>query len=82
MAANFDNRLSSILYLVGYQFASQAGATVLSPVIGRFYDTVGFSSTYIIMGCIVLVFVVISMFTLVNKEENLVTTKARKVNSL
>ena len=81
MAANFDNRLSSILYLVGYQFASQVGVTVLSPVIGRFYDTVGFSSTYIIMGCIVLVFVVISMFTLVNKEENLVTTKARKVNN-
>ena len=83
LAANFDTRLSSILYLVGYQFASQVGATVLSPVIGRFYDTVGFSSTYIIMGCIVLVFTIISMFTLAStKKENLQTTKVGNVNSL
>lgn len=83
LAANFDTRLSSILYLVGYQFASQVGATVLSPVIGRFYDTVGFSSTYIIMGCIVLVFTIISMFTLAStKKENLATTKVGNVNSL
>ena len=83
LAANFDTRLSSILYLVGYQFASQVGATVLSPVIGRFYDTVGFSSTYIIMGCIVLVFTIISMFTLTStKKENLDTTKVGNVNSL
>lgn len=80
LAANFDTRLSSILYLVGYQFSSQVGATVLSPAIGRFYDTIGFSSTYIIMGCIALVFTVISMFTLVNtRKENLITPK---VNSL
>ena len=78
LAANFDTRLSSILYLVGYQFASQVGATVLSPVIGRFYDTVGFSSTYIIMG-----FTIISMFTLAStKKENLDTTKVGNVNSL
>lgn len=83
LAANFDNRLSSILYLVGYQFASQVGATVLSPVIGSFYDTVGFSSTYIIMGCIVLVFTVISMFTLASsKKENLIGEKVREVSSL
>ena len=83
LAANFDTRLSSILYLVGYQFASQVGATVLSPVIGRFYDTVGFSSTYIIMGCIDLVFTIISMFTLAStKKENLDTTKVGNVNSL
>lgn len=81
LAANFDNRLSSILYLVGYQFASQVGATVLSPIIGRFYDTVGFSTTYIIMGCIVLVFTLISMITLTSsKKENLITTK--NTNSL
>ncbi|MDU5261799.1 MAG: MFS transporter, partial [Clostridium celatum] len=81
LAANFDNRLSSILYLVGYQFASQVGATVLSPIIGRFYDTVGFSSTYIIMGCIVLVFTLISMITLASSQkENLITTK--NTNSL
>ena len=50
LAANFDTRLSSILYLVGYQFTSQVGATVLSPIVGNFYDTIGFSTTYIVMG--------------------------------
>lgn len=71
LAANFDTRLSSILYLVGYQFASQVGATVLSPIIGRFYDTVGFSNTYIVMGIAVLVFTSLSIVTLVNSKETL-----------
>lgn len=68
LAANFDTRLSSILYLVGFQFASQIGASVLSPIAGGLYDSVGFSRTYLIMGGMVLVFNVISMFTLLNSK--------------
>ncbi|WP_154972743.1 MFS transporter [Priestia megaterium] len=70
LAANFDTRLSSILYLVGFQFASQIGASVLSPIAGGLYDSVGFSRTYLIMGGIVLVFNVISMFTLLNSKKH------------
>ncbi|WP_257063134.1 MFS transporter [Priestia megaterium] len=70
LAANFDTRLSSILYLVGFQFASQIGASVLSPVAGGLYDSVGFSRTYLIMGGMVLVFNVISMFTLLNSKKH------------
>ena len=71
LAANFDTRLSSILYLVGYQFTSQVGATVLSPIVGNFYDTIGFSTTYIVMGVTVLVFASLSIFTLSeSKSEN------------
>ncbi|MGB3783352.1 MFS transporter [Priestia megaterium] len=70
LAANFDTRLSSILYLVGFQFASQIGASVLSPIAGRLYDSVGFSRTYLIMGGMVLVFNVISMFTLLNSKKH------------
>ncbi|MED3981452.1 MFS transporter [Priestia megaterium] len=69
LAANFDTRLSSILYLVGFQFASQIGASVLSPIAGGLYDSVGFSRTYLIMGGMVLVFNVISMFTLLNSKK-------------
>ncbi|QTL51010.1 MULTISPECIES: MFS transporter [Priestia] len=70
LATNFDTRLSSILYLVGFQFASQIGASVLSPIAGGLYDSVGFSRTYLIMGGMVLVFNVISMFTLLNSKKH------------
>lgn len=70
LAANFDTRLSSILYLVGFQFASQIGASVLSPIAGGLYNSVGFSRTYLIMGGMVLVFNVISMFTLLNSKKH------------
>ncbi|MGZ0874336.1 oligosaccharide MFS transporter [Priestia megaterium] len=70
LAANFDTRLSSILYLVGFQFASQIGASVLSPIAGGLYDSVGFSRAYLIMGGMVLVFNVISIFTLLNSKKH------------
>ncbi|PAD21391.1 MFS transporter [Terribacillus saccharophilus] len=68
LAANFDTRLSSVLYLVGFQFASQVGASILSPIAGNLYDTIGFRQTYIIIGLLVLCFTVISMFTLLNSK--------------
>ncbi|MFB1100256.1 MFS transporter [Terribacillus sp. JSM ZJ617] len=68
LAANFDTRLSSVLYLVGFQFASQVGASILSPIAGKLYDTIGFRQTYIIIGLLVLCFTVISMFTLLNSK--------------
>ncbi|MEK5231109.1 MFS transporter [Lysinibacillus sp. FSL K6-0232] len=68
LAANFDTRLSSILYLVGFQFATQIGASILSPIAGTLYDHVGFRNTYLIMGVVVLIFSVISIFTLLNTK--------------
>lgn len=77
LAANFDTRLSSILYLVAYQFSAQVGASILSPIAGKFYDNIGFRSTYIVMGSIVLFFAVVSIFTLINsqKEASNITQK-------
>ena len=79
LVANFDTRLSSILYLVGYQFASQVGATVLSPIVGNFYDTVGFSTTYIVMGITVLVFASVSIFTLANSKKQALKIEKEKI---
>ncbi|TRZ40141.1 MFS transporter [Niallia circulans] len=70
LAANFDTRLSSILYLVGFQFASQVGASILSPLAGKLYDSIGFRQSYIFMGILVLVFSVISIFTLLNNKKS------------
>ncbi|SFH56568.1 MFS transporter, OHS family, lactose permease [Priestia megaterium] len=68
-AANFDTRLSSVLYLVGFQAASQIGASLLSPFAGKLYDIIGFRHTYLILGTMVLCFTIISMFTLLNSNK-------------
>jgi len=82
LAANFDTRLSSVLYLVGFQFASQVGASILSPVAGKFYDSIGFRHSYIIMGISVLLFTVISIFTLLNSEKKAVDKTAKKLKKV
>ncbi|MFJ7977371.1 MFS transporter [Peribacillus sp. NPDC096379] len=69
LAANFDTRLSSVLYLVGFQFASQVGASILSPFAGSLYDSIGFRNAYVFMGIMALVFTIISMFTLIGSEK-------------
>jgi OHS family lactose permease-like MFS transporter len=69
LADHFDTRLSSVLYLVGFQFATQIGTTFLSPVIGNMYDHYGFRPTYLFMGCIVLAFTIFAAFTLKNKKK-------------
>ncbi|MGG3573920.1 MFS transporter [Bacillus gobiensis] len=69
LAAHFDTRLSSILYLVGFQFATQVGTTILSPIAGMLYDDYGFRNTYIIMGAVVLLFTILSIFTLLTEKK-------------
>lgn len=76
LAANFDTRLSSVLYLVGFQFATQVGASILSPIAGSFYDSIGFRHTYIVMGIVVLIFTLISSYTLINTKKDSVGKKS------
>ena len=64
IAANFDPRLSATLYLVGFQFVTQASASIFSPLAGISYDHIGFADTHMIMGAIVLGLTVISCFML------------------
>jgi OHS family lactose permease-like MFS transporter len=82
LAANFDTRLSSVLYLVGFQFASQVGASILSPVAGKLYDNIGFRQSYIIMGISVLLFTIISIFTLLNSDKNIVDQTSKKLKEV
>jgi MFS transporter, OHS family, lactose permease len=84
IAANFDSRLASSMYLIGYQSMLYVGIATFGPVAGKLYDTIGFSQTYIIMGSIAFMFTFISWFTLSNKrvkeEENTSTEKRRAVS--
>ncbi|MBS0848047.1 oligosaccharide MFS transporter [Citrobacter sp. JGM124] len=61
---NFDKRLSSTLYLVGFACTSSIIGTLLSPVAGWSYETFGFAQSYIMMGLMVFTTTFISIFLL------------------
>ena len=69
IAKNFDNRLASVMYLVGYQLSNQLGAAILSPVVGSFYDCIGFPSTYLFLGAVVGSFTLFGAFVLVSDSK-------------
>lgn len=71
---NFEARLSSILYLVGYQFISQIGVISLSSTMGKMYDTLGYRTAYLYLGLFVCLFVVISFFVLNKDSQELEST--------
>jgi len=64
IAANFDTRLASTLYLVGVSFGHSLGLAVLSPIVGRGYDLFGFPHTYLLIALFASVFWVASLFSL------------------
>lgn len=61
---NFDKRLSSTLYLVGFACTSSVIATVLSPLAGYSYEKYGFAQSYLVMGLMVFCITFISIFLL------------------
>lgn len=64
IAANFDTRLASSIYLVGVSFGHSLGLAVLSPVVGAGYDRLGFPITYLLIAAAAAVFWLISLFSL------------------
>lgn len=69
--ANFESRLSSILYLVGYQFSGQIGTIALSSLVGKMIDSLGFKATYLYLGIFVVIFAFIAVFTLKKGDSQL-----------
>ncbi|MFH9092005.1 oligosaccharide MFS transporter [Streptomyces albidoflavus] len=61
---HFEPRLSSTIYLIGFQMATQAGAAVISPLAGLGYDRLGYAPTYLVMSALVATFTLVSVFTL------------------
>jgi len=61
---NFDKRLSSTLYLVGFACTSSVISAVLSPLAGYSYEKYGFAQSYLIMGLMVFCTSFISIFLL------------------
>lgn len=72
----FDPRLSATLFLIGFNLAKQISAVVLSPWVGRMYDTVGFHQAYLVLGLIAAAFTALSFFTLTGRGMNLADRKS------
>jgi len=64
IAAHFESRLASTLYLVGVSFGHSLGLAVLSGPVGKSYDVLGFPKTYLLIAGGALVFWIVSIFTL------------------
>lgn len=81
LAFNFDTRLSSVLYLVGYQFSNQVGQAILSPIAGALYDSIGFANAYLFLGAIVGSFTLFGYFMLRNGKKSLKLSSAQTTQS-
>jgi len=64
IACHFDNRLASTVYMVGVSFGHSLGLALLSPLIGKAYDLIGFNHTYLLLAAIGAVCLVLSAFAL------------------
>ncbi|KES18882.1 LacY proton/sugar symporter [Gilliamella apicola SCGC AB-598-I20] len=69
--ANFDARLSSTLYLVGFNISSNVGVIVLSWIVGKLFDKTGYSTTFYILAAIVFVILFIATFTLSDSKKKI-----------
>ncbi|MCX8642737.1 oligosaccharide MFS transporter [Gilliamella sp. B3791] len=70
VVANFDARLSSTLYLVGFNISSNIGVIALSWVVGKLFDNTGYSTTFYVLASIVLFILIVAIFTLTNDRKN------------
>lgn len=62
--ANFDRRLSSTIYLVGFNIAGSLGIILLSLPIGRLFDKVGYHSVFFIIAAAVVAVILFGCGTL------------------
>lgn len=68
IVANFDSRLSSTIFLIGFKISSSIGVIILSSPVGKLFDMLGYHSTFFVLASIVIMVIIISIFTLSNKK--------------
>ncbi|MFT4090350.1 MAG: oligosaccharide MFS transporter [Asticcacaulis sp.] len=69
IAAHFEARFASTLYMVGVSFGHSLGLAILSPPVGKLYDLHGFQHTYLIIGLGALICWIASIWTLAPDPE-------------
>lgn len=69
IVVNFDARLSATIYLIGFHVFTQVVTTVLSSLVGELYDELGFADSYLLLGSVVTVNLVLSFWLLENSHQ-------------
>ncbi|WP_333494812.1 oligosaccharide MFS transporter [Kluyvera sp. CHPC 1.251] len=77
IAEHFHKRVNATMYLLGYQAMVYVGSVVVAPPAGYLYDKIGFSHTFLMMGCCALLFTLISSFTLSSSHAGKKTSTVR-----
>ncbi|WP_411165300.1 oligosaccharide MFS transporter [Klebsiella oxytoca] len=67
--ANFDKRLSSTIFLIGFQIASSIGIILLSIPLGKIFDSFGYQKVFLIMSCVVAAMLVFGFASLSNSRK-------------
>ncbi|MCS3431956.1 oligosaccharide MFS transporter [Klebsiella sp. BIGb0407] len=68
---NFDKRLSSTIFLIGFQIASSIGIILLSMPLGELFDRVGYQSIFYMISAVVSIMVIFGAFMLSGKMQRL-----------
>ncbi|CAK9885903.1 MAG: Sucrose permease [Candidatus Erwinia impunctatus] len=68
-AANFDKRLSSTIFLIGFQIASSIGIILLSIPLGKLFDQIGYQKVFFIISCVVVLMLVFGTSLLSNRKQ-------------
>ena len=78
IACHFDSRLAATVYMVGWSFGHSVGLALLSPVIGKCYDVLGFQQVYLILAALGLVFLILSAWGLEHTPAEMPNGRARQ----
>ena len=70
--ANFDKRLSSTIFLIGFQIASSLGIVLLSTPTGILFDHAGYQTVFFAISGIVCLMLLFGIFFLSKKHEQIV----------
>ncbi len=70
--ANFDKRLSSTIFLIGFQIASSLGIVLLSTPTGILFDHAGYQTVFFAISGIVCLMLLFGIFFLSKKREQIV----------
>ena len=68
---NFDKRLSSTIFLIGFQIASSIGIILLSMPLGELFDRVGYQQIFYLISAIVVIMLIFGSFMLSGKKQTL-----------
>lgn len=67
---HFDTRISTTLYMVGFQIAAQVGQIIFSTPFGLLHDKIGYQPTFLIVASIVFISAIYAFFVLKKDDQD------------